>query len=247
MITFPQNRIDLILSFQKTYNRFPSHAERLALLNASKEEIQKAISNAAFGADNPPVSRYVSDRKTLVEAFKAVHKREPSIREAQIIQSIGEHESNWGRGWIGPGVGSNNVGAIQATSAPSFIQNDSHANGNVYSAQFRVYPTLEKGAEDLVRHLTIIRPTVWAKIKSGDYMGTVTAMHNDKPIYYEAPIASYYQAVIDAARKIAPALHEVVVTPRWYSVVALGIVAIPFLMMYGIKRMDVVHGEAKKD
>jgi hypothetical protein len=237
MTTFPQERIDLILAFQRTYQRFPSHAERLALLNLSKEDIQKALTNASFGADNPSTNRYVSNRATLVEAFKAVHKREPSIREAQIIQAIGEHESNWGQGWIGAGAGSNNVGAIQG-GPPSFAQNDSHADGSVYGGKFKVYSSLQKGAEDLVTQLTTRRPTVWSNLKSGNYLGAVTAMHNDKPIYYEATIASYYQAVINAARKIAPALHEVVVTPRWYSAVALGIVAVPFLMMYGITQMD---------
>lgn len=245
MTTFPKERLDLIIAFQQKYQRFPSHAERLALLYGTQNQIRRILTNAAaFGVDNPSTNRYVSNRATLVEAFKAVHNRTPSTREAQIIQTIGERETNWGQGWTGgSGEGSNNVGAIQGS--PGFSHGDHHADGTPYSTTFRSYPTLEKGAEDLVNQLTVRRPTVWAKLKSGDYMGVATAMHDDKPIYYEASIPVYYQGMIDAARKIAPALGEVVVTPRWYSLVALGIVAVPFAMMYGITRMDTANATKK--
>jgi hypothetical protein len=172
------------------------------------------ISNAVFGTDDS--SHYVSDRAVLVQAFTDLHGRKPSVKEAQIIQSIGQRESGWARTWSGDGVGSNNVGCIHGTyQGQGFIQNDNDANGNPYSTSFRIYPSLYEGAKDFINELTVRRPLVWTAMRNGDYEGTATAMHDDKPIYFEASIPVYLKGMLAAGNIIANALGEKVVTPGW--------------------------------
>lgn len=160
--------------------------------------------------------RYIRDRAVLIQAFRELHGRKPSINEAQIIQSIGERESGWGTSWTGGGIGSNNVGCIQGTyNGAGFIHTDTHADGTVYETSFRIYPSLIIGAKDFINEVTNRRPKAWSAIKAGDYYNTATSMHDDKPIYYEAPIDIYVKGMLGAGRNIAIALNEKLVSPGW--------------------------------
>lgn len=71
-------------------------------------------------------------------------------------------ESNWGAGWGGAGVGSNNMGAIQACkptgercncAQPSFIYVDSRPDGSKYRYCYRVYSSPEAGLLDMLEVL----------------------------------------------------------------------------------------------
>lgn len=165
------------------------------------------------------MSRYQSNRQTLIEAFKAVIGRLPTRNEAQIIQSVGEHETNWGQGWKeGEGLGSNNVGAVQGS--PGFEHIDHHADGSQYTTTFRSYPSLLEGAKDLVRLLTIKRPAAWSRIRAGDYRGAAYAMRASG--YFEAPAESYYQAILKAGQKIATDLNEPLASNKTAGVIFAG-------------------------
>lgn len=152
-------------------------------------------------------SRYASDRAILVQAFQLEHGRKPTRNEAQVIQSIAEHETNFGRGWgTDPekGAGSNNVGAMQGQ--PGFRHIDHHADGTEYTTWFRSYPTLVDGCRHLIRWVTTWHPTVWRYIKVGNYAATAREMR--RAGYYEAPEKSYYAAMLKAGTKIASELQE---------------------------------------
>jgi hypothetical protein len=172
------------------------------------------IGHASFGIDSG--SHYLSDRNVLVQAFTDLHGRKPSVKEAQIIQSIGQRESGWARAWTGDGVGSNNVGCVHGTyQGQGFVQNDNDADGNPYSTSFRVYPSLYEGAKDFIHELTDRRPEVWSNMRRGDYEGTATAMHDISPIYYQASILVYLKGMLAAGQNIADTLGEKLVSPGW--------------------------------
>jgi len=169
------------------------------------------------------MSRYSDNRATLIEAFKAVHTRAPSLAEAQIMQAVGEKETQWGQGWgqgaSTGGVGSNNIGAIQSTTAEAaFEHGDTHEDGTPYQTHFKTYPSLLEGAKDLVRHLSTYRPTTWEAIKAGDYKATAYAMHERDPInghgvYHETNPEGYYTSLQLLGQKIANDLGESLVSP----------------------------------
>ena len=160
-------------------------------------------------------TRYASNRQTLISAFRRVHNRNPTLNEAQIIQSIGEHETNWSTGW-GENNNSNNVGAVQGE--PGFLHKDHHADGTEYTTYFRQYPTLEDGAVDVVKLVTTRRPTTWEAIKKGDFVGTANAMRQKDPVsgaggYFEANPTGYANALIKCATKIASDIGEPIASP----------------------------------
>ena len=185
------------------------------------------------------MSRYSDNRATLIEAFKAVHTRAPSTAEAQIMQAIGEKETQWGQGWgygaSTAGAGSNNVGAIQSTTAEgAFEHGDSHEDGTTYTTNFKSYSSLLEGAKDLVRHLTTYRPTTWEAIKAGDYRATAYAMHERDPInghgvYHETNPEGYYISIQKCGQAIANSLGESLVSPTSFFTKLMGVVFVVYL------------------
>lgn len=97
-------------------------------------------------------------RIALRAAFSNIFSREGTISELQHLQAIASLESGYGQWWKPPGVGSFNLGAIQAGSSwngATFEYTDTtpqpDGSSKPYVTKFRKYPTLVAGAEDLVR------------------------------------------------------------------------------------------------
>lgn len=116
-------------------------------------------------------------------------------------QAVGWLESRYASAWTGPGVGSNNWGAIQHRSPPcnpptvaspgvpgcfpfrdSSPQPDGTSRG--YAVCFRVYATPEEGAEALVRTVySSRRRSVLEAARRADPYAFSAAMYNTR--YYE--------------------------------------------------------------
>lgn len=125
-------------------------------------------------------------RIVLREAFRQVIGREPNAPEVQFIQAISELESGHGRGWLGPGWTSYNLGAIQAHSGWSgetFNYTDTSPNADgtstSYAQKFRKYPSLVEGAKDLVRivYVTNGRASVLREAGAGETEKASAAMY----------------------------------------------------------------------
>jgi hypothetical protein len=107
------------------------------------------------------------------------------------VAGVGNLETSCGAGWHGAGVGSNNIGAIQAGSGwtgATFVYTDTHPNpdgtSTPYSVRFRAYPTLLDGWVDLARvMLTGRRRDVLVVAQHGDTYSVSELMR--KTGYYE--------------------------------------------------------------
>jgi peptidoglycan hydrolase-like protein with peptidoglycan-binding domain len=107
------------------------------------------------------------------------------------LAGVGGLETSYGAGWHGAGVGSNNIGAIQAGSGwtgATFVYTDSHPNSDgtstPYSVRFRAYPTPLDGWVDLARIMfTGSRRDVLVVARHGDTYSVSELMR--KTGYYE--------------------------------------------------------------
>jgi len=84
--------------------------------------------------------------------------QDPHFNATRHLAGIGHLETSYGRGWKGAGVGSWNIGAIQAGASWNgyvFVYTDTHpeADGSStpYQVAFRKYPTPQAGWDDLAR------------------------------------------------------------------------------------------------
>lgn len=139
------------------------------------------LARVRWGADAPPIPMgpivigqgnvHAHARGVVLRAFREVFGRPPNEGEAQAAQLVGWLESHYGRGWRSSGVGSNNWGAIQGgiasgscspntpppVCAPGagFLHGDTQpqpdGSSKHYMCCYRVYPTEEAGAADLIR------------------------------------------------------------------------------------------------
>lgn len=134
----------------------------------------------------------------MAQAFKNVMGREATPAELQYAQSVAWLETNYGRGWKGAMIGSNNWGAVQcplkeAGSATCALYQDSHSDGTKYQIGFKRYDSSVKGAEDVVRHVFQKRPR------------TASALASSAPSAYRASYAmrreKYYGGFCPAATK----------------------------------------------
>jgi hypothetical protein len=135
--------------------------------------------------------------KILEEAAQSEHAAvrelgamERNLAELQIVQAMAHLESTYGLSpytnqLTGEKAVLNNWGAVQAGKAPcdpatAFEVTDTGAGGK-YNACYKRYATPEDGAVDFLRHLTIKRPTSWARAKEGDIDGYSVQMHSWTP------------------------------------------------------------------
>lgn len=117
-------------------------------------------------------------RQQLLEGFAISQGADyqPSLEELQILGSIADLESNYGRGWSGPMTGSNNWGAI---TCPGYDQEtgtcpagcspnkDSSPYSGEYVTCFRRYASPSDGAAGLISFI-YKWPEVQAAIKTGN-------------------------------------------------------------------------------
>lgn len=134
--------------------------------------LQGWLSNAPPAPDAPealgPVDRskdaiHKAARPIIEVAVKRVVARDGTEPELQYVQGVAYVETNYGRGWSGAGIGSNNWGAVQcpanAQDGPDcFPYQDSQSSGEKYKIAFRRYATPEDGATDVAKHVLKQRP-----------------------------------------------------------------------------------------
>lgn len=151
---------------------------------------------------------------------------EPSRPECQLVQAVARLETGYGDHWHGPGVGSNNMGAIQAGGAwhgDTFSYTDTSPNpdgtSTPYPAKFRKYATPEAGTLDLCKVvLTGGKPPGREKLvapaaKAGDIHGFSAGLYDT--VYYQGfgrtrteRISHHQAAVFNACAAMAHALGE---------------------------------------
>lgn len=137
-------------------------------------------------------------RQILAQAFWQRTGRTGTRCELQFLQAVAILETAEGEGWHGPGVGSFNMGAIQAGGWPgaTFAYTDTHPNADgtstPYSIRFRKYSSSVDGCADLVNVVYLghgghpvleRRDVVWGPASHGNALGFSTGLYDSS--YYE--------------------------------------------------------------
>lgn len=157
--------------------------------------------------------------------FERRFLRQPTLPERQALCGVGRLETRYGDGWKNAGVGSNNIGAIQAAHPPCdpstmFQYTDTHPNpdgtSTAYSICFRKYARPEDGWADLVRVMYGTRDNpkrALAEATRGNLYGVSAAMRAQG--FYEGfgktqsdRINNHYKALYASVLAAATALGE---------------------------------------
>jgi hypothetical protein len=153
-------------------------------------------------------------RETASEAFRSVVGIEPTSNELRVLEAVSLHETTFGHGWKGEGVGSYNMGAIQADKAwtgETFTYTDSKPTDTGaqirYEQAFRKYPNALAGWKDLVRELYVRRSSVRRAAQSGDPLAVAKAMYMTQ--YYGGFGATAEQRIRGYAQALADSLLEI--------------------------------------
>lgn len=163
-------------------------------------------------------------RAAVTIAFADILGREGSLPELQCLQAIGWLETNYGASWHGVGVGSYNMGAIQAGPswhAGTFVYTDTHPNkdgtSTPYQIAFRKYATAAGGFDDLCRvvYTSFDRAErVLPAAGACDLLAFSTELHR-APCYYEGfgatdaeRIEHHHAAVVSAIKLQCVELDE---------------------------------------
>jgi hypothetical protein len=113
---------------------------------------------------------HASARELIREGARRALHREPTEGEVEAAQAVALSETGYGSRWSGAGVGSNNWGAILASSPgeDQFSYRDENESGP-YVAGFRRYPSDAEGAAAVAREVLASRwrPGVVAAIATG--------------------------------------------------------------------------------
>jgi hypothetical protein len=163
-----------------------------------------------------PAAAHIQGQKWAHDGFVAQFGREPAGFEQFWVQLVAALESQYGKGWKGEGVGSNNMGAVQAGHAPcaanAFQYTDTHPNpdgtSTPYTICFRRYPTPVDGMADVARILF-----KQMKINAGSIRQLSTQMY-DKHYYEgfgstrEQRINNHVKALTNWAKDISAATGQ---------------------------------------
>lgn len=167
-------------------------------------------------------------RTAATLGFKMKLGREPTRLEVQPLQGVGLLETQYSAGWRGAGVGSNNIGAVQAGRPPcdpekAFLYTDSNPNpdgtSTTYSICFKKYPDIVHGFADVaqIMYLQMSKAnepySVLEAAQSGDLYAVSEALYHHH--YYTGfgatpaiRIANHYHALRSGVNAIAAALGE---------------------------------------
>ncbi len=125
-----------------------------------------------------------------------------SKQEKQYAMTVARGEGHYGLGWkAGEGAGSHNWGAVQGTgSAGSFVHKDTHADGTVYTTNFKAYKSDDDGFADMAKIL--LKPNVRAALAKGSLRDAVFTQHSNgyfelDPEKYLAAVTRNYNALVD--------------------------------------------------
>lgn len=163
---------------------------------------------------------HATDRKLVEKAWELAFNRKPKLFEARTVHAVALLETDFGRGWKGAGVGSNNVAANQSPGCPegrSFAYTDTHPNPDGTSTSYKVcfakYPALFEGVQALVKVMVADRPEVQRAMTKGSELAVSAAMW--VTVYYEGfgadeddRIVNHYLALMRNAKRVSAALGE---------------------------------------
>lgn len=159
-------------------------------------------------------SMHAQARVDAVDAFTDVVHVRPTVNELRILEAVALHETTFGAGWRGEGVGSFNMGAIQADknwTGETFAATDTHptstGGATAYDARFRKYPTALDGWKDLVRQLYLRRSSVRKAAATGNPLSVARAMRATQ--YYEGQGATEDARIRGYAQALADGLWEI--------------------------------------
>ena len=181
-----------------------------------------------------------AEAKTIVDALGLTPEQSLAVR------LVGLHETHYGDGWKGEGVGSNNWGAVTAPAGGNVFQHkDSRfddATGKVveYVTNFQRYPTPSDGARGLANVLLMQRgqnrDNITQALAHRSILELATAMRVNK--YYlgikpfNEAIADYHSALIKAYKAIQAATGETIFDAPLAAAVAAAAEALPDLSSY---------------
>lgn len=188
-------------------------------------------------------------RQWAIDGFSEAFGRSPSLREVQFVQAVALLESTYGAGWKNDGVGSNNMGAVQAGLPPcdanEFLYSDSHpqsdGSSKRYEVCFKRYASPQAGMADVARILykqMKIRPTSIHDVSQQMY----------EAHYYEgfgatkaARIAGHEKRLAEGLTEITTALGEPM-PPRSSagsssSSRGLAVAGVALLAVFGLSRL----------
>lgn len=165
-------------------------------------------------APKASAAMHVKARVDAVDAFTDVVHVRPSLNELRILEAVALHETTFGAGWKGAGVGSNNMGAIHATSSwtgDTFQAVDteptSTGGATTYEQAFRKYPSAVEGWKDLVRELYLRRSSVRKAAATGNPLSVAQAMYATK--YFRGQGATDDERIRGYAQALADMLWEI--------------------------------------
>ncbi len=157
---------------------------------------------------------HAAARRDAIEAFQDVVHAPPTANELRFLLAVALHETTFGAGWSGSGVGSYNMGAVQAGSGwtgSTFLHTDTHptktGGATTYEIQFKAYPNALEGWRDLVRELYLRRSSVREAARRGSVLDVAQAMRSTN--YYEGQGATQSERVRGYAQALADMLWEI--------------------------------------
>lgn len=217
---------------EQTVQKHPgAESELLSVLRTASESADPVAHLQSLQGAPGPVSVVVPARMSereargaVAEAFETVIGRRGSLVELQCLQAIGSLETGYGSSWRGTGVGSFNMGAIQAGSGwlgPVFSYTDTHPNkdgtSTPYETRFRKYRDAAEGFADLCRSVYTAfdrAERVLPAAGAADLIGFSLELHRP-PCYYEGfgdtdaeRVAHHHAAVVAAITRQCRALSE---------------------------------------
>ena len=133
--------------------------------------------------------------------------------EIAVLFACALHETGFGSGWKGAGVGSHNQGAVQCGkwTGKRFVYVDTHPNADgtstSYTACFRAYATDQDGWDDLGRIMyTGRRACVREAAKQEDWLIVSKLMHDTG--YYEGFGKTVADRIVNHARAMAKGINR---------------------------------------
>lgn len=180
-----------------------------------------------IGAAPDPLAAYC--RAAIVEAWPRVTGQQPNLAELQIAAANAHLESACGRASYtnkitGEKATLNNWGAVQAGKPPcdparSFEATDTRADGTPYQWCYARYATPADGAAEMIRQMTVRRPTSWRHMRAGDIDAWAAAMRTTDPetgvgLYFEQSAAGRAAGIDQRVRSIAAAFGEPIAATR---------------------------------
>src|SRR5574342_1022361 len=129
------------------------------------------------------------------QAYALTKRMSPELTEPerQFALIIARVETYYGSGWHGPGVGSNNWGAIQGTGpAGYFMHIDHHADGTQYTTKFRKYHDNDEAWLDLVAF--VLKPNVRKVLNETHNANAALDVMRNQNRYFELQLSKYQDA-----------------------------------------------------